>query len=66
MARRSALDPQRASDQISIAAIENLFLGLTGPAQPGNIVPELATEWEFDETGTVWTFTIRNDVPWVR
>lgn len=64
----STLDPQRASDQISIAAIEQLFLGLTDadPLNPGNIIPELATEWTFDETGTVWTFSIRNDVPWVR
>ena len=64
----STLDPQRAQDQISIVAIEQLFLGLTDadPLTPGNIIPELATEWEFDETGTVWTFTIRNDVPWVR
>ncbi|HMM29012.1 MAG: peptide ABC transporter substrate-binding protein [Chloroflexota bacterium] len=64
----STLDPQRASDQVSIAAIEQLFLGLTDndPLNPGNILPELATAWEYDETGTVWTFTIRNDVPWVR
>ncbi len=63
----STLDPQRASDQVSIAAIEQLFLGLTNadPENPGNIVPELATSWTVDDTGTVWTFTIRNDVPWV-
>lgn len=64
----STIDPQRASDQVSIAAIEQLFLGLTDadPTTPGNIVPELATSWEFSEDGTQWTFTIRDDVPWVR
>lgn len=64
----ATLDPQRGSDEISIAAIEQLFLGLTDvdPNSPGAVVPELATAWEYDETGTVWTFTIRTDVPWVR
>ncbi|NDJ78736.1 MAG: peptide ABC transporter substrate-binding protein [Chloroflexi bacterium] len=64
----STLDPQRASDSVSINAIENLFLGLTDadPLNPGNIVPELATEWAFNEDGTQWTFTIRDDVPWIR
>lgn len=64
----STLDPQRASDQVSINAIENLFLGLTDadPLTPGNIVAELATDWSVDEAGTTWTFTIRDDVPWVK
>jgi len=64
----SSLDPQRASDQVSIAAIENLFLGITNadPLTPGNILPELASEWSFDAAGTTWTFTIRTDVPWVK
>lgn len=64
----STIDPQRASDTVSISAIEQLFLGLTNadPVTPGNILPELATDWTYSEDGTVWTFTIRNDVPWVR
>lgn len=64
----SSLDPQRADDSVSIAAIENLFLGLTNydPLNPGNITPELATSWSFNEDGTVWTFNLRTDVPWVR
>ena len=64
----STLDPQRASDQVSINAIEQLFLGLTDadPTTPGNIVPELASSWDVNEDGTVWTFNIRDDVPWVQ
>lgn len=64
----STLDPQRADDSVSIDQIENLFLGLTNydPLNPGGITAELASEWSYDETGTVWTFTLRNDVPWVR
>lgn len=28
------------------------------------VVPELATSWEVDSTGTVWTFYLREDVTW--
>jgi oligopeptide transport system substrate-binding protein len=64
----SSLDPQRASDTVSITAIEQLFLGLTNadPEVPGNILPELATAWSASEDGTTYTFTIRTDVPWVQ
>lgn len=67
-AQISSLDPQRATDEVSITAIENLFLGLTDadPTTPGNINPELATSWETSEDGITWTFTLRDDVPWVR
>lgn len=63
----TTLDPQLASDELSINPVENLFLGLTdnNPAQPGNIVPELASSWTYNQDGTVWTFTLRSDVPWV-
>ena len=30
------------------------------------IQPELATDWDFDLDALTWTFTIRDDVPWVR
>jgi oligopeptide transport system substrate-binding protein len=60
-------DPQAASDATSIPPIENLFLGLTDLDPKTTAVrAELATSWEVDETGTVWTFTLRDDVPWVR
>lgn len=64
----TTFDPQRAQDSLSIGAIEQLFLGLTNndPLIPGNITPELATSWEVSEDGTQWTFTLRNDVNWVR
>lgn len=67
-AQISSLDPARATDEVSITAIENLFLGLTDsdPTTPGNINPELATSWETSEDGLTWTFHLRDDVPWVR
>ncbi len=63
----ATLDPQIASDLYSNTVIEQLFLGITDsdPVTPGNINPELATSWIVSEDGLQWTFTIRNDVPWV-
>jgi len=64
----STLDPQLATDSVSIDFIENLFLGLTDADAlvPGQINPELATEWSVSEDGLTWTFTLRDDVPWVQ
>lgn len=64
----NTFDPQRAQDAYSITGIEQLFLGLTNndPMVPGNITPELATSWTTSEDGLQWTFTLRNDVNWIR
>ncbi|MCZ7541650.1 MAG: peptide ABC transporter substrate-binding protein [Anaerolineae bacterium] len=64
----ATLDPQLATDSVSIDYIENLFVGLTNasPLTPGQVDPELATSWTPSDDGLVWTFTIRDDVPWVR
>ena len=63
----SSLDPALASDTVSVSIIENLFLGLTD-VDPitGRILPELATEWEIDSNGLVWTFHLRQDIQWMR
>jgi oligopeptide transport system substrate-binding protein len=62
-----SLDPQLASDNPSIGAVENLFLGLTDLHPVTNeAVPELATSWTISEDGLLWTFFLRDDVPWVR
>jgi oligopeptide transport system substrate-binding protein len=62
------LDPQLATDSVSIDYIENFFLGLTdaSPLVPGQVDPELATAWTVSDDGLVWTFTVRDDVPWVQ
>jgi oligopeptide transport system substrate-binding protein len=63
----SSLDPQVATDSVSITYIENLFLGLTdNNAVTAAIEPELATDWSYDEETYTWTFTVRDDVPWVQ
>lgn len=48
-------------------AVENMFLGLTDIDPVTNtIVPELAMRWTVSNDGRVWTFFLRDDVPWVR
>lgn len=62
-----SLDPQVADDVIEIDVIENLFLGLTDvDPVTSEIRPELATDWTQNEAGDVFTFTLREDVPWVK
>ncbi len=43
-----------------------MFMGLTR-ADPvtGEVLPYLATDWEVSEDGTVYTFNMRDDIPWV-
>ncbi len=61
------LDPQIAEDAVSINYIENLFVQLTNyDLETTEIVPEAATSWEASDDGLTYTFTIRNDIPWVR
>jgi oligopeptide transport system substrate-binding protein len=62
----TTLDPQLVEDNTSIGPVENLFLGLTDvDPKTQEIRPEMATKWTKNEAGDVWTFTLRNDVPWV-
>ncbi len=62
-----SLDPQRIVDQVSAEITENLFLALT-TRDPitGEVKPALATAWEVSGDGLSWTFTLRDDVYWVR
>ncbi|MBP6005689.1 hypothetical protein KA531_02205 [Candidatus Saccharibacteria bacterium] len=41
-----------------------IFSGLTRFSQYGKIEPDLATSWEIDPSGLVYTFHLRNDVKW--
>lgn len=60
------LDPQIGEDVVSINYIENLFVHLTNyDLETAEIVPEVATAWESDAEGLVYTFTLRTDIPWV-
>jgi len=64
------LDPSLATDTTSVDVLNNLFVGLTqfDPVS-GEVSPALATDWESgtdDEGNQTWTFTMRDDVPWVK
>jgi oligopeptide transport system substrate-binding protein len=60
------VDPALSTDTTSVQVDEMLFLGLTDFDDVTNeVIPELATEWSVSEDGLVWTFKMRNDVPWV-
>src|SRR5258707_11813227 len=62
----ATFDPQKGEDNVSINPIENLFVGLTDiDPKTQEVRPALATKWTTNSAGDVWTFTLRNDVPWV-
>lgn len=61
------LDPQRATTEAQIDLAENFFAGLTSyDAGSDSIGPELATSWEVGADGRTWTFTLRDDINWLR
>lgn len=61
------VDPALSTDTTSVQVDELLFLGLTDfDDVTSEVIPELATEWSVSEDGLVWTFKMRDDVPWVR
>lgn len=63
----STLDPQKAEDTVSVDPIQNLFVGLTDvDPKTSQIRPAAATSWKTSDDGSVWTFTLRNDIPWIR
>lgn len=55
-------DPARDSVAADIRAL--LFDGLMRIGADGRPKPALAESWEVDDTGVVYTFTLRSDVTW--
>jgi oligopeptide transport system substrate-binding protein len=63
----TTMDPQLTEDSTSVGPVENLFLGLTDiDPKTTSVRPEMATKWDVSADQTVWTYTLRDDVPWVR
>jgi oligopeptide transport system substrate-binding protein len=61
------IDPALAEDQISVQQIEETTVGLLRQDETtGLLGPGLATKWEVSEDGKVYTFHLRDDVPWVK
>ena len=64
------IDPSLATDTTSVDVVGNTFVGLTkfDPIS-GEVAPSLATSWEPGEDAEgnqTWTFTLRDDVEWVK
>jgi oligopeptide transport system substrate-binding protein len=63
----STLDPGLAQDVSSITMIEESFVGLTRLDEvTSELHPGMAPKWDMTPDGKVYTFHLRNDVPWVR
>lgn len=61
------IDPSMATDVNNIQVIEELSVGLVRQnVQTAELEPGMATEWKVSPDGMVYTFTIRDNVPWVR
>ena len=60
------IDPSLSTDTTSVDIVSNMFMGLTRPDPvTGEVLPYLANDWEVSEDGTVYTFNMRDDIPWV-
>jgi len=61
------LDPAVAEDTSSIQVAESIYGGVTRlNEEKVTIEPNLALSWEISEDGRTYTFTIRDDVYWVK
>lgn len=58
----TSLDPAFASSQDNIWAVNQLFNGLVQLDQQLQPTASIATSWEIDSTGKIYTFHLRNDV----
>lgn len=61
----TTVDPGKSYDLAHIEVVEQLFLGLTDfDPKTYEALPELATDWQANKDGTVYTFKLRQDVKW--
>ncbi|NMB91161.1 MAG: peptide ABC transporter substrate-binding protein [Chloroflexi bacterium] len=61
------IDTAMATDVNNIQVIEEMTVGLVRQnVQTAELEPGMATSWEISDDGLVYTFTLRDDVPWVK
>ena len=61
------IDPYSSSASGASQAIYELFVGLTRQdPETTDVGPGVALSWDVSGNGRVWTFRLRDDVPWVR
>ncbi len=56
------MDPAVARETISVFFVVNVFSGLVRLGDDHSIQPDLAERWEVDESGTIYTFTLREGI----
>ena len=56
------LDPHLTGDTTSAGVVVELFSGLVSINTDLELVPDIAQEWQVDDTGMVYTFTLRDNV----
>ncbi len=61
------LDPSLVEDSVGIQFSSEMFVGPTHLNEQTSVTePGMATEWSVSDDGLVYTFKLRNDVPWVK
>ena len=63
-AKVGVLDPHRSSAAWENVVIGDMIVGLMQTGPNGEVIPGVATSWETDPAGLVWTFTLREDAVW--
>ena len=56
------LDPHLTGDTTSAGVVVEIFSGLVSINTDLALVPDIAQEWQVDDTGMVYTFTLRDNV----
>lgn len=56
------LDPHLTGDTTSAGVVVEIFSGLVAIDTDLQLVPDIAESWTIDDTGTVYTFTLRDNV----
>ncbi len=60
-------DPALSTDTTSSKLIGSMFTGTTDiDLETNEAIPGLATSWSSNDAKDVWTFELRDDVPWVK
>jgi oligopeptide transport system substrate-binding protein len=60
----SALDPAAAADNFSLQVVQDLYEGLTTESASGDPLPGVASSWQIDSSGTLYTFQLRSSARW--
>lgn len=59
-----SISPLTARTQADRDLVALIFSGLVRNGPSGSLLPDLAESWSVDDTGAIWTFTLRDDARW--